>query len=530
MFKEVKYSELGFVIPDFDFNSENALVPVTNPSFEMMELQLDPMGTFDALSDAVSAQNTFETKRQLGFFKGALMQCQSLPDELVLNRPVGQLFETLLREGPRDVHYDVLCALCAWTGAQNADAQFYSSDGMMEFLLKTSIVALSSPSYDGDRRVGRGAVGVLRNLLFHSNECRVQFLKRRGLELFCTLYFEMTDPKLRQAIIWAIQNSTLIMKSDDKPPMELLDPIVTLLGQVFGGCMAATEATEMNLANAYVDCGKMFALRLIKSVHFENLSVFFSRMDRDTQVRGLELLKKLMCWDRMVAQVAAPLIHWKKISAFIPSSFDKKVHIKYCEVVAMIFDKYQEEMPSALLSDLFPGVMGLVKNQPLKVRIVAVDTISTMVHSNAPYILDVIVGHGIISKVAGFLESGWARLIRLGVDMLLYAVQYALDGRCRRDIRHEIDQNELEDLIDEALSKDGLPEDTKSLLELLHEKTTQLFQAPLDPFEQTDESEEDEYEMERTVPWMEAQAEHVPEQYEQQSEYESSDSVEWEDA
>lgn len=520
-FKETKFSELGFVLPDFDFDSSDALVATTNPSFEMIQLQFDLLQIFDSLNTAVLQQDTTETKRQLGFFRAAIVQRQRLSEDIVTSRPFAQLFETLIRQAPREILYETLCALCAWTGSQNIDVDYYASEGMMNFLMETSIVAISSPVYDGDRRTGRAAVGVLRNLVFHSNQCRIEFLKKRGADLFGTLYYEVTDIRLQTAILSVIQNSLLVMKGDDRPPIEIFDPVLELLTHVFGFNIAMAEATEIELASAYVDCGKDFALRLLKTLDFESLSVRFPKMARDTQVSVLELLKKYVCWDRSVAALAGPKIDWGIISAFIRKCDAKKVHKKFCEVVKTIFETYGPDTCPESLSVMFPSVFYLVENQPLRVRVMAIDTISVMVRSRARYILDIVVGHGIVSKICGFLEAEWNRLMILGVEMLLYAVQYALDGRCRRQVLQEIDENELGMLLEEAASREGLSEEAYKLIELLQQKITELVHSPLDPIE-VDQSDEDDGVIPMAFPV--TVEENVP------SEPESESECEWEDA
>jgi hypothetical protein len=490
-YKSTRISEQGFVLPDLDFGSSDAIVSVDNPAFTLHSF--DPAFHLNEVICAFNRQDAAYLCRELVFLKAAIIEkgCH-ITDFLQEADAIGRiLFKLITRSAPERVLYDALCTLTAWSGLRVANCDIFAQADFVLFLVEIAVVSLSSTTFDGDRRIGRAAVAVLRNLLFVSNPFRILFVESKVLTLFCTLYSELTDYPLKECIIWLIQNVTLI---DPKPPISAFAPILEFLTPVFGCELGGAEASELRLACAYIECGGQFACQFLQTVDLDNLTSSFFRMATNTQVVALNLLQSLLtCSDPEIAGIASPHIHWGKIVHHLPSKSEKKVQKKILDMVYAIFcnDEYAE-----YISDLCPAVMALVERATISVRSKAIGVLAKMVHARSQRVLDAIIGHRLISSAVKFLETDWSSLLKLGIDILLFVVQYALDGKCIRTIRKELGATDVLAAIEEVCGREAVEDrddDTMKMADLLREKLNQLMEFPEKTFWDDIGEEEDEW-------------------------------------
>jgi hypothetical protein len=379
-------------------------------------------------------------------------------------------------------------------------------------------VALSDRTFQGDRRVGRAAISILRNLLFASNAVRELFLERDGLTLFCSLHDELTDYDVRQAILWTVRHATMV---NPKPPIEAFDPILELLSPIYGAGILGAEALEIRLSRAYVEMGPLFASQFLSALEFANLDGTFAYLSAGTQVAAFELFTSLLTYpNEVIPDVANSLIAWPEFVPKMHLSTDRKVQKSFLRFVDAIFEDRAIPKTSRRFNDFltlfFPEVFRLIEQGILRVRVRAIETITRMLRFGSTTVLHVIVGHRIVGRVVAFLESDWTMLLKLAVEILLFVIQFALDGKSMVKVMEEIRQAELYAVIDDLCGRD-IDEDVGHMADLLRGKIDELLDARI--VDDADSTEEEDTTRQRPKP--------VPPDPPKEEE---SEEDEWEDA
>jgi hypothetical protein len=453
----VTFSEDGFVIPDFNFDSSDALIPITNPGISMV--QFDPIEHFCRLQVAVRNADETEASRHFSFFRASLIQrSKSLPDSLFVDFDVAEFFIGIITEStPTRVLYDAMCALTAWTGVQNRDSDGFACITFINSLFEITITSLSGRTFEGDRRSGRAGIAVFQNLLFNSNDFRVLFIQSGGLVLFCTLYYELTDYGLTQRILWILQNCTLV---EPKPETEVFVPILDLLRGVLGPGVQGVESSEIRLCCAFVEMGPQFAHRFLSELEVPSLSYAFCYLAAGTQVMVLDLFGRLTTFpDDSVVALAGKRIHWHEFVPHIPESFDRKVQKRFINVAMSILERHLLTPDGdRYLSIFFPVAFALMEKRLLRVRALAIRLISRILGSGAPSVLELVIGQKVITRSVPFLDSDWTLLQRCALELLLFCVQGALAGKCMRKVLDQVAVSEVVDAVEALCGKEVEPE------------------------------------------------------------------------
>jgi hypothetical protein len=287
------------------------------------------------------------------------------------------------------------------------------------------VLSLSSPTFSGDRRLGRPGVAILQNLLFHSNRLRDLFLGCSYLPLFYTLYNELTDSALTQRILWLIQNCLRITPA---PPLDAVAPVVELLQPVFGYGVRGAEAAEIGL------CCAEYAVCCLTGLEIANLCESFAFLAAQTQVEAFRLFAALAAHQD------------REVAAWTTKSVDKKVQKAFLVAATAVLERHLLTINGdSDVSVLFPIVFALVEQRILPVRVLAIRPMGHLVHAASAAVLELIMGQKLIARIVAFLESDWTMLLSCALELLLYIVGNALEGKCMRKILGKVADNDVQE-------------------------------------------------------------------------------------
>jgi hypothetical protein len=298
------------------------------------------------------------------------------------------------------------------------------------------------------------------------------------LTLFCSLHDELTDYDVRQAILWTVRHATMV---DPKPPIEAFDPILELLAPIYGAGILGAEALEIRLSRAYIEMGALFASKFLSALEFANLGGSFAYLSAGTQVAAFELFTSLLTYpNELIPDVANSLIAWSEFVPKMHLSTDRKVQKSFLRFVDGIFEDRAIPKTSRRFGDFltlfFPEVFRLVEQRVLRVRVRAIETITQILRFGSATVLHVIVGHRIVGRVVAFLESDWTMLLKLAVEILLFVVQFALDGKSMLKVLEEIQEAELDTVINDLCGRD-IDEEVGHMADLLRRNIDELLDA-----------------------------------------------------
>ncbi|OHT14956.1 hypothetical protein TRFO_14615 [Tritrichomonas foetus] len=471
--KECKISSEGFVIPDFDFDSADAVIPISTPSitqyeFDSFQLYLDLL---DAMKHDKSSNfyPSILIKALKMFTASIISQKNNIPNELLESYDTpGTLLSLIDPNTDKTVFLEALHAAIAWTGAVKNNSAFSVPEFIL-FLIETSVYALSDPNFQYDRNIGNSTVALLRNILFHSNDAKFHFINNRGVELFSSLYLEVVGDTLKDYIIIVIINSLDVSPT---PPFNFVKFVENpLLKSVFGYNLRSATSLEIRLALAYVKISPECALSFLNHIEIESSGIEFLFASTDTQVLLLELFEFLVtCSNETVVSIAEKKIQWNVFLPHIPMSFDSKLMKKTIQVAVNLFKIGHYKILDTLILKVLLEMMTIGN---IKIKHRAMDAIRILINSGSPHSMDSIIGHNIISKICNFLESDRKDIFKFCFEMLLFIIQFALDGKCPRKVRDQLYEAEFEAIMEEVCGCE-LNEELANMADILKEKFDQL--------------------------------------------------------
>ena len=459
----------GFVIPDF-CDSSDSVIPITAPPFE--PIKFDIFNIFVNMLNEIDKGEISSIKTALNLFKVAIIDNKfNIPGELLNSYNVPDaLMKAMASENFQCILYDLFCVATAWTGAVLQDSDNFSHPDFISFLIRTTVIALSDPKLPKDKKiVGNASLAFLRNLLANSNNVRIMFIKERGIMLFSSLYLELVDYDIRQFILWSLINALQVQPT---PPLELVKQIETpLLQSFFGYNIRGADALEIKLSLAYIKFGPEFIISFLKNVEFESASYNFIKISSKTQIALLELFSTLVtCPDQFASSLAADKIRWNDFIPKIPQLQDNKLTKKLIEMSSYLLSCRYEPIFDTLL---IKTMITLLPISEYKIRCRIINFLHSLMKSDISNAIDAFVCHKTIPKIVDFLDSDLKSIFKFALEILLYIIQYALDGKYHKLIYRQFEEVEFEPIMDEVCGRD-LSSDCAEIADLINIKYNEL--------------------------------------------------------
>ncbi|KAH0786971.1 hypothetical protein GPJ56_008969 [Histomonas meleagridis] len=459
----------GFIKPDFDFDECDPVFPTTTPSNVTYKFDLN--SHYFQFKESLNSSDAVLITRQLAFLKAALINNSTQVNEIISIEEISRILFNLINPKQNNlILYEALCTAVALTGIVSESSEYFENQEFINFLIRITIISLSDPNFDGNRSIGTASLAFLRNLLYNSNECRVFFIMANGVDLISTLYFEIFDHN-HDHMIWVLIN---MLSVDPTPTIEMLFPICNLLKNILGYSLPSAESTEIILCIKYVTLSPEIALNFLKEFDLKYISSSFHKTSEATQVQLLELFKLLiLCPHELVSEQSFHNIKWNTFLIKIPKIGDKKVELKLCEMSCEIFQSDSKIVQKILETELLLVLMKLVNNARYVVKVKALTALNCTLHSNQPFITMLICGPKMIKEIVHFLDSDWAECIHFGVETLLLILEFALNGKMKKEVLKECVEYELEEAVNEQLDKE-LPEELLEMCEVLRTRLSEL--------------------------------------------------------
>lgn len=465
-YKDCEISADGFVIPNFDFNSLDAIIPVSTPSITPYEF--NTTDEFQNILDAMKKNDIQLICKHLIFFKAAVIDnSNDIPEELFHEYSVPSTLMLLIDPIKYPMLlYTSLCAAIAWTGAQARDSELFNDLNFIKFLIEITVIALSDPKFEGDRKIGNAALGFLRNLVFNSNNIRISFIKMRGIELFSSLFLEIKDQNIDNYILWTLQNSLLV---EPKPPFELIKAVESVFRSSFRVYMQGVNPSEIRLAIAYAKCGPIYAISLMKNAEFELASSYFIHAPGETQIMILDMFEMLALYpDEVVATIAKEKIKWNEFISKIPQLYNYYLNKKFISVASHLFAQhyrpiYDTEIVKCLIQIFCKG--------EYKIKYRVKDCLKVLFDSNPNDVLETIVYNNIIGRLIILLEDNNSSTVKFSLEILHYIVKYAQEDKdIQERIFTQLDENEFGPIIEDFCCSDELHPSYSDLADLVRKE------------------------------------------------------------
>lgn len=451
-YKKCEVSKEGFVIPNFDFGSEDAVLPVSVFTPYVFNIT----DHFVNLVESIEKGDIQQISRSLSLFKASVIDNPNdLPELLFKEYSVPEILMTLIDPyNYFSILYESLCAAIAWTGCQDTDSDKFNDENFIYFLIETSVHALSDRDFPGDKKIGRAAIGLLRNLLNNSDDIRISFINMDGIKLFSSLFLEITDKSIRDYILWILQNSFNVSA---EPPYELLKEVETVLRSSFRFYMSGVERSEIRLAIAYAKCGPDFAISLMKNVEFDTASVYFVYAPPDTQVEILELFETLLFYpDEEVVNTATEKIKWNDFMPQIPNLMDKYVSKKFISLAAHFFN----ENPKPILNTrIVETLVQIFRTSKYSIKLKVIDCLSILLKQDTSSSSDSILFNNVIDQVVLLLDEKNTQILKFALQMLLHIIKIAeRNDSFLKLVITKFDESEFGPIIEEFCSEEQKPE------------------------------------------------------------------------
>lgn len=472
----------GFVIPDFEFESDNPVFPISTPSNNTYHFDLREH--FDMLKNARGPR---ELCRQLGFFKAALISnAAGVGGAAALCEEAAHLLFDLINPNQNgDVLYDAICTCVALTGVSGATAAVFRRDFFVRFVVRVAVVSLSDPNFRGRSGTGQAALALLRNLLYSDNDIRIFFIQGNGLELMITLYFELTDAEIKNHLIWILYNSLDVVP---KITLEIAKPFELFLKSVFGFSLPFAESTEIKLAVKFVMIDDDFAFNFLNLVDLDFMSSNLVKASDETQIELLDLFLVLILHkNNQIAEKSFNNIKWNSFVTKIPMLYSDKVKKKLSEFAEKVFMANTVNTKLLFETEMFPSLIKMISYGKYSVRLKALTASSKIIHTNCEYVVESIIGSHMISQIIPFLETDWYELIKFGLEFLIVIIEFALNKKYKKEVLKELCENDIHIFISEIIEK-ALSDEINDLCFLLRTK--------IEILEELDEYSEFSYEEE----------------------------------
>lgn len=528
---DYKLSTEGFILPDFDFDSNDAVIPVSSPAFNPPEF--DIMSIFFELRQMIDNNDLEHLSEHLLIFRASIIHIintdpKSFPAELIEQFNVPETLMTLIDPNVYPhILYESISVAIAWTGAHGEESNYFANPNFINFLIESAIISLSDPQFQGDRRIGNASLGLLRNLLLNSNDIRLMFIHNRGIELFSMLYFELTNPSLNHCILWILHNSLLV---EPIQRLETFAPIEKLFKMSFRNQMKGVPALEIGLAIAYVKVHPSYALSFIENVRFEIVTSSIEYAHPDTQLAILDLLEILALYpDNTVAENVFGRIMWEQVYIKIPEIGYSKLSKKLITIAAHFFEVHYKHVLDTFIVDALLIIYSTGKYS-IKSRVI--DCLYLLLQGNLVIDgMNTILFHKVIPKIIQFFFDSDKKMIKFSAEFLLAIIDVAENNPSfQRDVLQQMDEEELAPILDD-LAED-LHEDLAELIGLLRIRYENLSDA-FDQMERENKHEEEEIGEMPHIDYRQLSRNHqiIPQQFDASNSSDSNHSeeeIEWE--
>ena len=462
----------GFIVPDFDFESDNPVFPISTPSNNTYKF--DVQEHFALLKNALSSSDKHDLCRQLGFFKAAIISNASAveSDDFPCEEVSLLLFDLINPKQDWDVLYEVICTSVALTGVNGRASIYFGKDYFVRFMIRVIVISLSDPNFGGRRELGQAALAFLRNLIYNDNSTRIFFIKEGGIELVATLYFELSDYQIKNHIIWVLLNSLDVVPSIT---LDMGKPLELFFKSIFGYSLPA-ESIEVQLCLKYVMINDDFALNFINLLDLNIVSSNFIKASDEVQVELLNLFGVLILHNNnRVSETSFKNIKWNSFIVKIPDMYSNKVKKKLCEFAEKVFIANTTNTKLLFETEMFPSLVKMINYGKYSVRLKALKASSKIIHTKCEYVIESILGNHMIEQILHFLETDWPELIKFGLEFLITLLDFALNRRYKKEIIIELNENDVQSVVNSIIER-KLPEEINELCYLLRTKIDILYE------------------------------------------------------